>query len=677
MHNTRNNKQKIMKRYQYSLIALALTASVTSCNDYLEQEPPSSLTPENFYSSEDQVQAVANRFYQDIMPGHGGWDYGTYTNDNNTDVQASRTPSAKFSKDLWRTSQTEGDWSWGNVRNVNFQLGQLKAKLAQGAISGNETNIRQYIGEIYFFRAYAYFELLKKYGDLPILTEALPDDEAVLVAASKRQPCNEVARFIINNLDTAATYMKDGFEGRHTRISVDVARLFKSRVALYMGSWLTNFAGTPFVPLGTGWPGADKNPGYNFPSGSIDNEAKFFFETAAEAAEQVAEKYKASLTVNNGMVPQAEGQSNPYLELWGTTSCAGKSEILLWREYSKSLGVQNDIEVAVEKGNIGTGVTRSLVERYLMADGKPIYNSSFTYDDSEIAKVVENRDPRLAVMLKVPGQVNCFKNVNDVAGTHWTETEPVPNITNANAEDGYITGYAIRKGMTFDRSLTANGGSYNVCVIFRATEALLNYIEAEYMLTKSLSSGKIMEYWKKVRECAGFIGDAVNPQVTIDATDMSKETRDWGAFTAGKLLSDPILYNIRRERSCEFLAEGLRDMDLKRWRSYEQLIAKPVYAEGIHLWGTAMEKWYDDLVADGTSSSNVSQRSISEYHCPHIVNMTNNNYADGLTWRMAYYLQPLPLRQFLLTAADHSTVSTSPMYQNPYWPTETDQPAKQ
>ena len=35
-------------------------ASVTSCNDYLEQEPPSSLTPENFYTSEDQVQAVAN-----------------------------------------------------------------------------------------------------------------------------------------------------------------------------------------------------------------------------------------------------------------------------------------------------------------------------------------------------------------------------------------------------------------------------------------------------------------------------------------------------------------------------------------------------------------------------------------------------------------------------------------
>ena len=107
-------------------------------------------------------------------------------------------------------------------------------------------------------------------------------------------------------------------------------------------------------------------------------------------------------------------------------------------------------------------------------------------------------------------------------------------------------------------------------------------------------------------------------------------------------------------------------MDLKRWRSYEQLITQPVYAEGIHLWGTTMESWYNDLVADGTSSSNVSQRSISEYHCPHIVNMTNNSYAKGL-----------PLRQFLLTASDHSSVSASPLYQNPYWPTETDQPAQQ
>ena len=182
-----------MKKYKFPIIALALAAGFVSCSDYLEQEPLSYLTPEKFYTSEDQVQAVANQFYTDILPGHGGWDYGTYTSDNNTDNQMSRNPSSKFTTNLYKTSNTNGDWSWGNIRNVNYQLNQVKTKYAAGQISGNDTNIRQYIGELYFFRAYAYFDLLKKFGDLPILTEALPDNEAILVAANKRQPCNEVA----------------------------------------------------------------------------------------------------------------------------------------------------------------------------------------------------------------------------------------------------------------------------------------------------------------------------------------------------------------------------------------------------------------------------------------------------------------------------------------------------
>ena len=280
-----------MKKYKFPIIALALAAGFVSCSDYLEQEPLSYLTPEKFYTSEDQVQAVANQFYTDILPGHGGWDYGTYTSDNNTDNQMSRNPSSKFTTNLYKTSNTNGDWSWGNIRNVNYQLNQVKTKYAAGQISGNDTNIRQYIGELYFFRAYAYFDLLKKFGDLPILTEALPDNEAILVAANKRQPCNEVARFIINNLDTATTYLKEDFESRHTRVSYDVALLFKSRVALFEGSWLTNFAGTPFVPNGTGWPGAAKNANYQYPTGSIEAEAKYFFTQSAEAAEKVAEKY--------------------------------------------------------------------------------------------------------------------------------------------------------------------------------------------------------------------------------------------------------------------------------------------------------------------------------------------------------------------------------------------------
>ena len=47
-------------------------------------------------------------------------------------------------------------------------------------------------------------------------------------------------------------------------------------------------------------------------------------------------------------------------------------------------------------------------------------------------------------------------------------------------------------------------------------------------------------------------------QKTIDATDMNKEAQaNWGAYSAGKLV-DKTLYNIRRERCCEFMGEGYR-----------------------------------------------------------------------------------------------------------------------
>lgn len=672
-----------MKLYKLSFMALALVATATSCNDFLEQEPPSSLTPEGFFSDESKVEAAANQFYQDVLPGHGNWSYGIYANDVQTDNQVNWWPDSKFGNGLWKTGNDNGNWSWGNIRNINYQLNNVVAAYKNKQINGADANVRHYIGEIYFMRAYCYFDMLQKWGDLPIVTEALPDEEATLVAANKRRPCNEVARFIINNLDTALTYLKSDFEKRHTRISPDVANLLKSRVALYEGSWLTNFAGTPFVPLGQGWPGANKdyNSGYQYPAGSIEQEAKYFFDVAAKAAETVAEKYKNQLATNTGSVPQKEGDpENPYFNIWGSIDMSGTPEVLLWREYSKSLGIVNCVEVAIQHGDYGVGVTRSLIESYLMKDGKPIYASSYKYDDGTVNKVAVDRDPRLTIFLKQPGQVNVFKNMS-APEDHYVLEEPLADIMGNNSELNYVTGYALRKGGTFDKSQTGNGNCANGAVIFRATEALLNYMEAQYMLNKNISSGKILEYWKIVRERAGFTGEAIDPQTTIAATDMNKEALDWGAYTAGQLLTDKVLYNIRRERRCELIAEGLRQMDLQRWRSYDQLMNNPAHIEGIHLWNSEQNQLYVDggynLRADGSTSATVSSPDLSEYYRPHEVNMSaSNNYRNGLTWHMAHYLQPLPLKQFLLTAPDYATKENSPLYQNPYWPLEADQPAE-
>jgi len=258
--------------------------------------------------------------------------------------------------------------------------------------------------------------------------------------------------------------------------------------------------------------------------------------------------------------------------------------------------------------------------------------------------------------------------------------EPIPNLATGVNDRAYTTGYTLRKGGTFDKSLPGNGTGYTAAICFRATEALLNYMEAQYMLTKSLGAGKIREYWTIIRERAGFTGSGLDPEVTIAATEIAKEQLDWGAYTAGQLLTDPVLYNIRRERRCELMAEGMRWMDLIRWRSLDQLIANPYQVEGFHLWNTPMEDWYDFSEEDynGSASATVSSPELGEYLRPYQKNMTSGNlFRNGYTWALAQYLQPIPVRQFLLTASDHASVELSPLYQNPYWPAVADQPAIQ
>jgi hypothetical protein len=142
-------------------------------------------------------------------------------------------------------------------------------------------------------------------------------------------------------------------------------------------------------------------------------------------------------------------------------------------------------------------------------------------------------------------------------------------------ENKYSTGYVIRKGLSYDGSQARNGQGYTGCIIFRATEAYIKYIQASYELSGTID-GTAANYWQQIRNRA-----KVDPmyQKNISATDMSKETLDMGAYYAGSLIS-PNLYKIRRERRCEMMAVGLRFMDLIRWRAMDQLIAKPYHFEG-------------------------------------------------------------------------------------------------
>lgn len=677
-------------RHLFLTAASILCGSIfISCEDFLDREPESSISPEIYFTDASQLQSWADKFYSAILPSSGKNSYGFYAEDKHTDNQiASDTPN-RLTKTLWKVPQDDSNWKFENIYQLNYFLDNVLPKFgenldgSQNQISGNLQSIRHYIGEIYFLRALDYFNRYQKFGDFPIVEHALTDDMEATTEASKRSPRNEVARFILSDLDKAATLM-DGIDFATTRINRDLALLLKSRVALYEGTFLKYFKGTAFVPNGEGWPGKSKeyNANYEYPSGNIDNEINFFLDEAMAASKEVAEKYKGQLTANTGMLQQAaDDPKNPYYNMFCDEDLSSYPEVLLWRQYTMNKG--NDIALAANMGNWGVGITRSFVQNFLMADGTPVYTHG-TYADGDgyymgdqtIADVRTNRDSRLSLFLKEPGQTNIVWD--DQPGQSLNLIEPVPNIIVGDMQRAYTTGYALRKGGALNSKYCIQLKGYVALVCYRAVEALLNYMEASYERTGTLDA-TALGYWQAIRSRAGISTDI---DATIAATEMDKEAEnDWGAYSGGKLLTDKTLYNIRRERRCEMLAEALRNMDVCRWRAMDQLITSPYVPQGFHLWNTPMEHWYDNsdgtsaLVSDGTSNSNVSPSSYSEYLCPFQKTSNQIGYG-GFTWNMAHYLYPIPIKQFLLTSPDGTNVEESVIYQNPYWPIKADASAE-
>ena len=643
------------------LYALSAGMMLSSCNAFLDLEPESALSPEQYLTTEENLGAYATDLYN-MFPEHERSTWGYWRSDANTDDMASAQPGDAFAPGYWRVEQTGGSYAFERIYRCNYFLNFVLPLYEAGEITGVEANIRHYIGEAYFFRAWAYFEKLKALGDFPIVEEPIADDLVQLTAASKRMPRNEVARFILADLDRAIEYMSETPPvGGSNRLDDDCAHLMKSRVALYEGTWEKYFKGTAFVPNGPQWPGASKdyNQGYEFPSGDIDSEIDYFLKIAMDESKIIADKYP--LTENTGVFQKsADEAANPYFNMFGAIDMSQYPEIMLWRDYGASAGLTNSVVEFAAAANSGCGITKSMVEAFVMSNGLPIYDAASGYPgDADLLKVTENRDSRAQIFIKKPGDTN----LHSAGGPESYVTEPWPNVVHSTASMKYTTGYAIRKGLNFDGAQSFRNESEVGLIVFRAVEAYLNYMEACYERTGSLD-GDAKTYWSKIRNRA-HVADF---QTTIEHTVMEKEKDDWGAWSAGQLV-DATLYNIRRERRCELMAEGYRGADIRRWRSLDQLIDTPYHVYGVNLWEKLASN-ADFLAANPgglKEGENVSPRSFGNYLAPYHI-MQNNRVYNGYGWRMAHYLDPIAVQHFLITG--DGDVNASPLYQNPGWPVQ-------
>lgn len=663
-----------MKNMKYINIAKVLLLSCSlvilpACDNFLDEEPLSQVSPEKYLFNESQLEAYVNKYYADygnwnsnsddkggMIPSFwGSSDSFVYKDDNATDNQ--QGTNGRYLKDTWTVGQNGGKWNFSNINALNYYLQTVAPRLANGELQGSETNLKHLVGEGYFLRALEYFFRLQRLGDFPIVKTVLPDDQAALTEASKRSPRNEVARFILSDLDEAINLMNNNV--KKTRISKNAALVLKSRVALFEATWEKYHAGTALVPNGTGWPGASKdyNAGYQFPSGSLEKEIDFFLTEAMNAASQVADAIQ--LTENNKIIrDQASKAKNPYYDMFASHDPSGYSEVIMYRGYNLNLNNSHHFNHYLYSGG-NTGYTHQFEQVFLMENGLPIYAQGSGYaGDDYIADTKIDRDWRWRLFMKAPMEAKAVDNISVIE--YFPEA---PVLYKADAKIATSTGYIQGKGYSLDYNDQLLGKDQTAFVVYRAAEAYLNYIEASYLKNGDIDA-KADKYWKALRSRAGVDTDY---QKTISVTNMSVEAlNSWDAYSHGTLV-DVTLYNIRRERRCEFIGEGFRYMDLIRWRALDQLNGYQL--EGAKIFGPMQPIFGDNLKYDQASDkdNNVSSPTLSEYLRPNQVTKANQYY-NGFYFFEAHYLDPIAVQHFLITSSDGVTVSQSPIYQNPGWP---------
>lgn len=658
-----------MKFKYLSTLLLGASLGLTACNDYLDVEPQSDITPSAFFYTADDLAAYTINLYNStfdyIAPGsYGisifGWDNDT---DNQAGVNASAT---RWVPGQWKVG-TNNYWTkdnWAEVRNVNYFFDQVLPKYEAGQISGGSA-VEHYIGEAYVIRAMVYFGFLQSIGDCPIVTTALTDIEEELIAASERQPRHKVARFIIDDLNKAINLLAENGPGGKNRITKDVAYLLKSRVALYEATWEKHHAGTAFVPGGQGWPGKDAQ-GYN-----AQAEIDYFLTEAMSAAKVVGDKLVGNLAENTATKEGMDANFNtlnPYYVMFCDTDMDKYPEVLMWREYIEAQGLTHNIQMQLQRNGGGSGWTRGLVNSFVMRNGLPIYAAGSGYDaeweKEGVTATLQDRDARIQVFTKQDGDIDMYSTSGDVVKheMHW--------LLSGTNETRIVTGYAVKKGKHYNGYMQeAHHKGTTGSIVFRGTEALLNYMEACVEKTGAVD-GTADKYWRALRKRALVNEDYM---VTVNATDLNKEAEgDWGVYSKGQQVSS-LLYNVRRERRNEFIGEGMRWADLKRWRALDQV--KNYQVSGMRYWGSI----YDGaLTLDGKDrcivdvaggTGNMSPVEDGVYVLPNRITSKNNLVFDGYNWCEAHYLNPLAQNVFRQTASgDKTDLNTSNIYQNPGWP---------
>lgn len=479
--------------------ALFLSAAIAciSCEDMLDYQPKDRLSPDTYFKTETDCELWTNNYYT-VFPSAEGIYSEPY------DVIV-RDVLADEISGVRKPMPTDGNWNWKKLREMNFFLSR--------ASQVEDESVRlEYEGLTRFFRAYFYFEKVKRYGDVPWVDRPLGSDEEELYEG--RDPRESVMEKVMEDVDFAIANLPE--VQNVYRVTRWTARALKSRIALFEGTFRK-------------YHGLD---GY-----------EEFLQACVNASEPFL----------TGPYSIYTSGSTPYQDLFTSQNAIG-TEIILARAYTSSIsGMTHDVNGHLTGATMGRpGMTRNVVNMYLMRDGSR-YTDQADYATKTFVEECKNRDLRMAQTLRTPG----YKRIGG-------SKELAPDLSRST------TGYQLIKYLTEER-YDANKASTNDMPLFRLAEVLLNYAEAKAELG-TLKQADLDNTIRPLRVRAGLPDlDMEEANAHPDPYLSSSETGYANVTGANK----GVILEIRRERTLETPMEGLRYWDIMRWKEGKRF-EKPI-----------------------------------------------------------------------------------------------------
>lgn len=500
-----------MKKIILSITLIAFTTSFMfqSCESFIDLEPLDQISMEDYWRSASDLENYMLQFYPTLGSSIMIWE------DENSDNMVTPTPSATMNGE--RSTRT-GNWrnEWSNIRNVNIFFENYQK------VESDLETYKQFLGEAHFFRAWYYFDMLKRYGDLPWYSKPLKlDDENELMRP--RDPRTLIVDSIIADIDKAFLYLDKRENTGNNRISKEAALAFKTRVALFEGTWQKYHANTPY-----GKQGANPN--------------KYFQECVNAAEELMNGNYYVGI-YNSGKPDE------DYYKLFGFDNMSDINEVIFYRAFNESEGIINKTQYRAVNYPEGRSVSWELITSYLGLDGTP-YNfievgKTFKGNDF-LLKIAEDCDPRLKSTIWIPGDL--------MAAVTQHIIYTYPDI-NAGALQLCPSGFEIKKTSNPYSPAAGKpneGNSETGYIYFRYGEVLLNYAEAKCELDNSVAYSQL----NLLRDRAGM------PDFEVNSQGMDPNLVNYGYTVSDEL------YEIRRERRVELALEGFREMDYMRWAAH-------------------------------------------------------------------------------------------------------------